>query len=269
MDTYKRKAIIYPFKNHDYTYSYFGDSLNKKLHVMGKLKDYWQGELQVSNKKYNVLCQGFNKEYLQILIKPDSVKLDQKDYIKNKKFEYAIRDTFSLSNSKFVIDSFTPSSSELILRKLNLEHQYFGFRQGETIKDLELMDLKGKTFTISESKQDSKYILLDFWGTWCPPCLETTPLLQEIHMKYSKNLKIISLAYDNSSEEVFSYTTENSMVWPQAFIERIGDPNSIVQKLRIDYFPTFLLLDEKLRIVKRSIGIEGLREIDAYLTKKL
>ena len=54
---------------------------------MGKLKDYWQGELQVSNQKYNVLCQGFNKEYLQILIKPDSVKLDQKDYIKNKKFE--------------------------------------------------------------------------------------------------------------------------------------------------------------------------------------
>jgi len=269
VDVYNRKIIVYPFKNHPFTDFFEADSLNKKLHVMGKLKDYWKGRLEVSKQTYNILLQGFNKKYVQILIVPDSIELDQNDYIKNKKFEYFQKDTFSLSDKLFVIEDFSLKNSELKIKELENVHPYCGFRENEIIDNLNFTDLKRKEFNLSNARTNKKYVLLDFWGTWCPPCLETTPLLKDIYANHSNELEVVGVAYDKNEEVVHEYTSNNELNWPQAFIKNKDYSKSLLKKLRIQYYPTFLLIDNEDRIIKREIGMEGLLEIRTFLSKNL
>ena len=85
---------------------------------MGKYLDYWHGEINLDNKKYTFHCQGSNRNYLTLLIKPDSLEFATDDFGKNLDYEYLLKDTVQLANSSFVIDSFDYAKSKLILRKL-------------------------------------------------------------------------------------------------------------------------------------------------------
>jgi thiol-disulfide isomerase/thioredoxin len=264
---YSRYVAIYPNANHQFTGFFRKSPLNKKLHIMGKYLDYWHGQIKLDDKTYTFHCQGTNRNYLTILVKPDSLELATNDFTKNLDFEYLLKDTVQLANQSFAIDSFDYAKSKLILRKLAVNSK-FGYRTGQTLKDLQLEDLNGEKFKISDYSTTKKYTLLDFWGTWCPPCLETTPILQNLYNQYPADLEIIGIAYDGSLEKVKDYTTEKNLEWPQAFIKNRTAPGSITNTLRIQYYPTFILLDQDHKIIKRTVSEEGIKEIEKFLLQQ-
>ena len=68
---------------------------------------------------------------------------------------------------------------------------------GDVRADLELNDATGKPRRLSEF--DGKYVLLNFWATWCGPCREEMPLLDATHEKFAgKNLHVVGIAIDDS-----------------------------------------------------------------------
>lgn len=61
-------------------------------------------------------------------------------------------------------------------------------------------DINGKVLTLSEFK--GKYVLLDYWASWCAPCRKLTPSIKELYRKYhSKGLEVISVSCDNDYEK--------------------------------------------------------------------
>lgn len=260
---YTRKVSIFPAPNHPYT-NFYSDDPNKKFHVMGKFRDFWQGSFDYENTRFEVFCQGFNKDIFQILIKPDSMDFIMDDVFYNKNFEYHIKDTIFLSNHFFKIDSINNTLSQLYLTRTGSKKMNIGFRIGQKLENLRLDDLDNNGFVISEVSCSKKYTLLDFWGTWCAPCKKTLPELKVLSHEKEDVLNVLSLAFDDNQEIVEKFVEKNQMNWKHAFIERRYDA-PIIKKLRIEVFPTFILIDSDNKIIFRNSGVDGLLQIKEFL----
>lgn len=113
-----------------------------------------------------------------------------------------------------------------------------------------------------------KYTLIDFWGTWCGPCLELTPRLKKTRELYNLNdLQIISVAYDENISDVIEYATEHDMNWINLFEQNGSNKNGLIDKYKVTSFPTLVLIDKSGIIVTREIGVDGYRVIEKYLKK--
>jgi thiol-disulfide isomerase/thioredoxin len=94
-----------------------------------------------------------------------------------------------------------------------------------------------------------KVVLIDFWATWCPPCVAEAPQLVETYKKYhERGLEIIGISLDQNREALEKFTKENGMTWPQ-FFDGKGWNNEFAQRFNIQSVPTMWLFgrDGKLK----------------------
>jgi len=113
-------------------------------------------------------------------------------------------------------------------------------------------------FTSSEGEHitlddlHGKVVLLDFWGTWCPPCVESVPELRNLQKKYAKepNFVIIGISSDSDEAEWREFTVKNKMIWPQY----LDHDRRIQRAFGIHAFPTYILIDHEGIVRFSSIG---------------
>jgi thiol-disulfide isomerase/thioredoxin len=260
---FNRHIIVYPDTN-SLRLGNTDDELEKKPKLVVKFKDYWKGRINIQNIDYDIAVQGGYKPFLTVLIKPDSLKFSKNDIFYNENFSYKIKDTVKVANQLFVIDNISNDVSKLTLKKINVSHNtFFGNKIGYTISNYSLTSLNDRTTTLSEIKESGKkYTLLDFWGTWCSPCKELTPELKRIRKEYSKRLAIVGIALDANVKSVNDYVDKNKMNWFHAFIARENRKGTIIEELQIKSYPTFMLLDNKNKIIYRGVGSSALKKIE-------
>lgn len=106
---------------------------------------------------------------------------------------------------------------------------------------------------VSLDELHGKVVLLDFWGTWCPPCVASIPGLRDLNKKYGKDgsFVIISVSSDGDEEKWKAFVAKEKMVWPQ-FLDR---DRKVHGAFGIRAFPTYILLDHEGVIKYRAIGM--------------
>jgi thiol-disulfide isomerase/thioredoxin len=115
------------------------------------------------------------------------------------------------------------------------------------------------SFTSSEGEYISlddlkgKIVVLDFWGTWCPPCVASVPGLRDINKKYSKDgsFVMISVSSDSDEDAWKDFIAKQKMVWHQ-FLDR---DHAVQRAFAVRAFPTYIVLDQDGVIRYRSIGM--------------
>ncbi|MBL4675605.1 MAG: TlpA family protein disulfide reductase [Mucilaginibacter sp.] len=112
------------------------------------------------------------------------------------------------------------------------------------------------------AKLKGKHILLDFWATWCPPCMAQIPILKKVKTSVSADkLQIIGVSADNDPKALNRVVGENDMNWLHIF-----DSNRDISELyQIEVFPSLVLIDREGKIIYRSAG--QINDVDELIKK--
>ena len=107
-----------------------------------------------------------------------------------------------------------------------------------------------------------KVVVLDFWGTWCHPCVDSVPSLRSMHKKYSKEPSFVLLGISSDRDEDVwkEFTEKNKMVWPQ-FRDHDG---RIHRAFGIRAFPTYIVIDHEGIVRFTSTGASWDDSVDLH-----
>lgn len=115
--------------------------------------------------------------------------------------------------------------------------------------------------SISLSKLKGKYVLLDFWATWCGPCLKSMPVLKTIRQNYSKDkLVILSISNDSDKAKLIEVISSLQMNWPQ-----IHDNYGISDLYKVYNLPNMYLISPKGEILFHGIGEDNMQKVEMLL----
>ena len=132
------------------------------------------------------------------------------------------------------------------------DYRRFELAAGSQIPDFDFNDVDGKPRRLSELR--GKVVLLDFWGTWCGPCVADMPRLRKVHEAYrGRGFEIVSLDFEEDLDTQRKFLAENDLPWTHATAASVAD--LVRSRFRVSSFPTKILLDREGRIV--SVGDPG------------
>ena len=137
------------------------------------------------------------------------------------------------------------------------EYRLIEFHQGAVLPDFEFVDFDGRARTLSEFK--GKHVLLDFWGSWCSPCLAQVPQLKAVHERFrDRGFEILGIDYEYSAgtEMVRPLLKEKAIPWPNATPESVKD--LVKNRFRINGFPTLILVGPDRAVVDPHVSLEAL-----------
>ncbi len=162
---------------------------------------------------------------------------------------------------------------DLEVYKCKKEYHIKGFETDYYIpNDIKIDDIDNKPFTFKDYK--GKYLLIDLWGTWCGPCIETMPDLVKAYNEIDKTkIEFLSIAREDKNstaakDKVRKIATEKGMTWQQGFSYYINEKkqSDIVKFSYIISYPTLMLLNPEGKIIMRS---EGMDDCKLFLPKVL
>jgi thiol-disulfide isomerase/thioredoxin len=118
--------------------------------------------------------------------------------------------------------------------------------------DFSLIDLDQNRRHISE--WDGKVLVINFWATWCPPCINEIPMFMKLQAKYAnQNLQFIGISLDNSRQQVLNFVKTHEINYPilggeeaLAVSQKFGNTSGAI--------PFTVIIDRNGYIVSRYIG---------------
>lgn len=128
--------------------------------------------------------------------------------------------------------------------------------------DFELPDLSGETFSLSATA--GRVRLIDFWATWCPPCRDEIPMLNELHHAYEgQGLTILAIS-DEKADVVREFAEEVGIDYTNLI-----DPGEVSEDYRVLGLPTAFLVDRDGRIVDYYMGPKSRKHLEEKIRELL
>lgn len=140
----------------------------------------------------------------------------------------------------------------LLLTTINVAASEFVFK-----------DMQGGVQRLSDYK--GKWVLVNFWATWCPPCLEEIPDLVEMHnARKASDFVVIGIAMSSSMDSVNAFAKQMEISYPIVF----GDEKTAAQIGKVVALPTSYLYDPTGKLVSYQAGMVTRADIEAFIRSK-
>ena len=136
---------------------------------------------------------------------------------------------------------------EKLIRRARTEPAPEGSESPNYFIDMEFPDIDGNLISLSSvvNNPANRYILLDFWATWCSPCRESIPKLQALYKEYhDKGLEIYSVSEDQNENNWKNFLPESGMTWVNVRETHPGrNDDSMMTEYALFGIPTYLIID--------------------------
>jgi peroxiredoxin len=123
----------------------------------------------------------------------------------------------------------------------------YAMNTGTPAPDFTLTALDGKKIILSELK--GKFVFLDFWGSWCSPCVQEIPNVKQLHADIpDEDLIVIGIVCHDKEETIKDFIEKNDIRYPNAMAD-----SDILNTYGVAKFPTTFLIDREGKIVAKDI----------------
>ena len=125
-----------------------------------------------------------------------------------------------------------------------------GVKTGEAFPDLSSFKLEGKLPDTAKAK----VIMVDFWASWCEPCKQSFPVMEDLHQRYSKDgLIIVAVNVDENRADMEAFLKKNNVTFAV-----LRDPNQkLVERAGVATMPTSFLIDKDGKVRFLHNGFRG------------
>ncbi len=139
------------------------------------------------------------------------------------------------------------------------------YSEGQEVMHFEATLLDGNSFDLRDLQ--GKYVLLDFWGSWCGPCRKESPHLVSLHKEFhnrsfdnASGFEIVSIGIERSEESWLSAIQKDNLDWEYHILQSNRFQSSIAQAYNVKEIPTKYLLDTKGKVISVNPSFPVIRE---------
>ena len=298
---------------------YISKNLPNKFKLNGSKTQNESDKFEMSIQNFNIPLTEMKNQFQEIFNQLDTIQQDNKNYktlVVQKEIIFAKRDSIlklrtakeinfirsnrnsyypALSNIIVVLVSqgyLSVDSATVLFNHLSEKirnsvsgkqtYNYLKIRNdvviGKMAPNFVVPDMNGELVNLSDY-QGKKYVLLDFWASWCIPCLKGLPHMKELFEKYNdKGLQIIGVSCDQKRNDWLASISKNKIsIWPQVLtvksLEKVSQgyvsEEDIQQKYPTDGVPKYILIDKTGKIIGKWVGysVEDEKDQDILLKK--
>lgn len=124
---------------------------------------------------------------------------------------------------------------------------------GQQFTDLEMADPDGKMHKVSDLVGEGKWVLVDFWASWCGPCRAEMPnVLEAYNMYHAKGFEVVGISFDEKKEAWVKAIGQINMPWMQ-LSDLKGWKCAAASAYKIDAIPDNILIDPQGKIIARAL----------------
>ena len=136
-------------------------------------------------------------------------------------------------------------------------------KAGTTVPDFKVKDADGQEVTLASLREGKKYVLIDFWASWCGPCRREIPNLKEQYKNYAdKGFDIVSISIDKKKADWEKALQEEQLPW-----HNFLDDGSVADLYKVSSIPAMYLIDAEGVMVGENLRGEALAKKLAELLK--
>ena len=129
--------------------------------------------------------------------------------------------------------------------------------------DMKFTSMDGREVDVSQMK--GKVVLIDFWATWCGPCIREIPSVKKTYEELNaKGFEIIGISLDSDKDKLEDFIAKNDMPWPQ-FFDGKGWKTSLAQEHGISSIPAMWLVDKEGNLVDQNARTDLEEKVKKYL----
>jgi len=136
---------------------------------------------------------------------------------------------------------------------------------GKNVPEFTLPNIKGEQISLRQLLDRNEFVLVEFWASWCGPCIETIPALKNLHASYNEyGFEIVSISIDDNREAWVEASDEYDLPWVN--LGELKDwEGEVATSYGVTGIPKKYLLDNEGQIVQKDPSIDQLKEL---LTKQ-
>lgn len=267
--------VYYAYKNVKVS----GSPLNDKLYQLKSVRDSMDIIFNANNRRF----AAFNDKLSEAYKAKDSVKIAQ---LKNseegkartladKKFFETVEKSYTnifLSNKdsfwgpmmmvelmsyltpdqRNIYEQFTDAAKNTYYGKMVKNELYPVSNVGQRVPEFTLTDEQGIKHTLTSLLKGKKYLVLDFWASWCAPCRKEIPNVKNQYALYKdKGLQVVSISIDRNAAAWKKAVKEENLQWPNFLSPQVAD------NYKVKAVPTMYLLDAQGKVIAENEDARG------------
>jgi thiol-disulfide isomerase/thioredoxin len=184
--------------------------------------------------------------------------------IEGNEEEIGLNEFIKIDNSTYKNLGVNLNNNTLILQRLSEKKELFSTNRGYKAIPFKIKKLNSND-SISLSDFKGKFLYIDFWGTWCEPCVKDLPKIVEAYKRTSRDdIQFLGIAVRDEKEGLELYIEDFNIKYPQVLE---SDSKNLQKRYNIIGFPSTFLIDRKGKIIAKNLKGDNLLDSLNYYIK--